>query len=180
MGTVFLDDFDFPTKKESLAKMAKEFKVDVKTFKGCEFIVAQYSYEEYAGSSFCLYKKDGVLYENYGNHCSCFGLEGQWEPSETTAEALKLRINADSSFTPEIKKILESKVFKALKNDIKVSTQFGKYCLGLSVGTSHKGNAIIIDLYDKKSPLTSEKSISLTKKQTTDLIRSLAVLKEHL
>lgn len=115
MSAVFLDEFCLATKKESLANMAKRFKVNVKTFKDCEFIIAHYGYESYEGSSFCLYRKEGVLYENYASHCSCYGLEGQWDPSETTPEALKLRIDTDYRFTPEIKKILKRRVLRDLK-----------------------------------------------------------------
>lgn len=42
-------------------------------------------------SSFFLFRKNGVLYENHGGHCSCYGFEGQWEPEEVTVEALKKR-----------------------------------------------------------------------------------------
>lgn len=47
-------------------------------------IHADYTYEDYSGSSYVLYWKDGKFYEVYGSHCSCFGLEDQWDPEETT------------------------------------------------------------------------------------------------
>lgn len=37
------------------------------------------------------YRLDGKLYEVNGGHCSCYGLEGQWEPAETSVAALKMR-----------------------------------------------------------------------------------------
>lgn len=40
-------------------------------------------------ASFFLTRKDGVLYENHGGHCSCYGFEGQWSPEETTKETLE-------------------------------------------------------------------------------------------
>ena len=45
-------------------------------------------------SSFFLLKdkETGVLYESHGSHCSCYGFEGQFEPEETSIEALKFRI----------------------------------------------------------------------------------------
>ena len=39
-----------------------------------------------------LFRKDGKLYEVNGSHCSCYALEGQWEPEETTVEALRHRV----------------------------------------------------------------------------------------
>jgi hypothetical protein len=47
-----------------------------------DLIVAYYSYEDYAGSAFVVYRdgRDGKLYEVHGSHCSCNGLEGQWHP----------------------------------------------------------------------------------------------------
>ncbi len=34
--------------------------------------------------------EDGSLFYIYGSHCSCMGLEGQWEPEPTTKEALRV------------------------------------------------------------------------------------------
>lgn len=103
---IFLDDFWAETKKESLDIMARKFEVPVSEFRGCTFIVAQYSYEDYSGGSYCLFKKDGKLYENYGSHCSCYGLEEQWEPTEADIGAILLRLYKDYHFTPAIQKIL--------------------------------------------------------------------------
>lgn len=47
-------------------------------------IHADYTYVEYCGDSYVLYWKDGKFYEVHGSHCSCYGLEGQFEPEETT------------------------------------------------------------------------------------------------
>ena len=54
-------------------------------------IVASYGGGSYEGDAFVLFRKDGKLYEATGSHCSCFGLEGQWSPEETTVRALKMR-----------------------------------------------------------------------------------------
>ena len=51
---------------------------------GAHVIHADYTYEDYSGSSYVLYCKDGKYYEVHGSHCSCFGLEDQWEPEEVT------------------------------------------------------------------------------------------------
>ena len=105
---IFLDDFSAPREKESLEIMARAFEVDINTFEKLKFVVAQYCYENWEGSSFVLFYKDEDLFENYGSHCSCYGLEGQWAPQETSIEAIKLRLDSDYRFTPKIKAILKA------------------------------------------------------------------------
>jgi hypothetical protein len=45
-------------------------------------LYAEYTYENYDGSAFVLYvdRRDMQLYAVYGGHCSCYGLEDQWDP----------------------------------------------------------------------------------------------------
>lgn len=62
-------------------------------WQGVEIILAAYGDDNYSGDAFVLFRKDGKLYEVNGSHCSCNGLEGQWEPEETTAEALRHRLD---------------------------------------------------------------------------------------
>jgi hypothetical protein len=59
-----------------------------------EIILASYTNENYEGDAFVLFrrKSDGKIYEVNGGHCSCYGLEGQWNPEETTVEALQHRL----------------------------------------------------------------------------------------
>lgn len=67
-----------------------------------EIIYAAYGTEEaYSGSAFVVFERDGVLYEVHGGHCSCHGLEGQWEPEETTWAALRKgnRVNSDWGYS---------------------------------------------------------------------------------
>ena len=61
-------------------------------FQDIEVLFASYEYAGYEGDAFVLFRKDGKLYEVNGSHCSCYGLEGQWEPEETTIEALEHRL----------------------------------------------------------------------------------------
>ena len=53
--------------------------------------LAWYGYGSYCGSSFVLFEKGGKLFEVNGSHCSCFELEGQWEPEETSWASLGMR-----------------------------------------------------------------------------------------
>ena len=55
-------------------------------------LFASYGCDNYQGDAFVLFEKDGKLFEVNGSHCSCFGLEGQFNPEETTLDALKLRL----------------------------------------------------------------------------------------
>lgn len=59
-----------------------------------EIVIACYNQQSYDGDAFVLYRRDGRLYEVNGSHCSCYGLEGQWKPEETTAAALKMQKNS--------------------------------------------------------------------------------------
>ena len=45
-------------------------------------LFAVYANEGYDGSAFVLYIENNKLFSVYGGHCSCFGLEDQWEPEE--------------------------------------------------------------------------------------------------
>lgn len=66
---------------------------NIKNIDGCEILLASYGEEYgYDGGAFVLFKKNERLYEVNGSHCSCYGLEGQWEPEKTTKEALLYRI----------------------------------------------------------------------------------------
>lgn len=75
--------------KESVAR---EFSVDLEYLKDCKILLAWYGYGSYDGSAFVLFDQKGKLYEVNGSHCSCYGLEDQWNPEETSVDALKARI----------------------------------------------------------------------------------------
>ncbi len=75
-------------------KEAMKAELEKEQWKGIDVILASYEYEDYSGDAFVLFKKDGKLYEVNAGHCSCYGLEGQWEPEETTVESLLHRLNA--------------------------------------------------------------------------------------
>ena len=48
-----------------------------------QMLFAAYGGGDYDGTATVLFEMGGKLYSVYGNHCSCYGLEGQWEPEET-------------------------------------------------------------------------------------------------
>lgn len=58
---------------------------------GAQIIFHDYWSGGYDGEAMTIYLLGGRLYECHGAHCSCYGLEGQWEPEETSIEALQIR-----------------------------------------------------------------------------------------
>ena len=73
-----------------LNRLRKEQKA-LKDLEGATILIAIYDTPCYEGYAFVLYEKDGELFEVNGSHCSCYGLEGQWEPSKTNWKALDMR-----------------------------------------------------------------------------------------
>lgn len=71
--------------------MVRDFSIDKKDLKGVTILFAWYEYEDYSGSAFVLFRYKRKLYEVNGSHCSCYGLEDQWEPEETSVEAVLKR-----------------------------------------------------------------------------------------
>lgn len=56
-----------------------------------EIVVAWYDYGLYDGRAFVLFRKDGKLFEVDAWHCSCYDVEGQWNPERTSVASLKMR-----------------------------------------------------------------------------------------
>lgn len=78
--------------------VASDFSIDVKALDGLMILMAYYGQGDYEGQAFVLFKRDDQLWEVNGSHCSCMGLEGQWEPEETTVAALQHRLEQGSCF----------------------------------------------------------------------------------
>lgn len=74
--------------KEKKALMTKA----LEQHKDINILFASYSSQNYSGDAFVLYEKGGKLYEVHGSHCSCYGLEGQWEPEDVMLEELENRL----------------------------------------------------------------------------------------
>lgn len=82
-----------------------------------KILFAWYGDGSWSGAAFVLFSKDGKLFEVNASHCSCYGLEDQWDPEETTADELRYRMkngslgSDDSSydgenFAPVLEKLL--------------------------------------------------------------------------
>lgn len=96
---MYLNDW----KDSGEAGMLEDFGIDKSKLDGADMLLASYTYEDYSGSAFVLLRRDSKLYEVNGGHCSCYGLEAQdycggsgtqWEPEETSKEALQKRIDS--------------------------------------------------------------------------------------
>ena len=59
-----------------------------------DVLLASYGTGNYSGDAFVLFRNaiDGQLYEINGGHCSCYGLEGQWDEEPCDLESLKHRV----------------------------------------------------------------------------------------
>ena len=64
----------------------------VKLEKNVHILVASYEYGDYEGSAFVLFKQGRKYFEVNGGHCSCNGLEEQWDPEETSLQAIRHRV----------------------------------------------------------------------------------------
>lgn len=76
----------------------REFEIPENSLDGAKVLLAYYHVGSWGcdSSAFVLFVRDGALYEVNAGHCSCYGLEGQWDPEETTVEALEHRLEKGS------------------------------------------------------------------------------------
>lgn len=73
--------YGFENKKDICQQFA------VKDFDGV-VVHAEYNQECYEGDATVIFVDKGKFYISKGSHCSCYGLENQWEPEEITAQTL--------------------------------------------------------------------------------------------
>lgn len=66
-----------------------------------DVVVAAYDIDGYEGEAIVIFRQDGKLFEVHGSHCSCYGLEGQWEPEAVEPEVLLGRIERAGSYGVE-------------------------------------------------------------------------------
>lgn len=63
-----------------------------------EILFASYEEEGYEGRAFVLFRQQDMLFEVNAYHCSCMGLEGQWDPEETSPAALEWVLEKGGKF----------------------------------------------------------------------------------
>jgi hypothetical protein len=93
MKPFLLNDWNDSDTQEIL----NDFRADKGYNEIVEILLASYTYENYSGSAYVLYRnlRNNELYEVCGSHCSCYGLEEQWEPELVTLEYLEDRLLKD-------------------------------------------------------------------------------------
>lgn len=78
-------------------------------------LFASYGEDNYSGDAWVLFEENGKLFEVNGSHCSCYGLEGQWEAEEVVLPELENRLTkgtfgqdnySDNEFANELKTFL--------------------------------------------------------------------------
>lgn len=79
---------DFEDKQD----VENSFALEAGELRDAFVLLAWYGGDCYDGSAFVLFERNGRLYEVNGGHCSCHGLEDQWQPEETTADAIIHRV----------------------------------------------------------------------------------------
>lgn len=87
----------------------------IKRFENKNILFASYGQDNYQGDAWVLFEENGKLFEVNGSHCSCFGLEGQWEEEEVVLAELENRLTkgtfgqdsySDNEFSNELKTFL--------------------------------------------------------------------------
>jgi hypothetical protein len=99
------------TDKEQMFKSFNESSLSQK-YKDIEVLIAIYSYANWEGQAFVLYRQNNQLFEVNEYHCSCHGLNN-WAPEETNKEALMKRFGEYysglfSNYKDELKPIIEA------------------------------------------------------------------------
>lgn len=71
------------------ADVFDEFRVPEKEQEGVKILYAIYTDEDYSGSASVIFVRNGKFWFVTGGHCSCHGLEDQWDPEEITADQIR-------------------------------------------------------------------------------------------
>ena len=77
---------DYRLEKKSLMDKA------IEKYKDVNILFASYGCDYYDGDAWVLFEQGENLYEVNGCHCSCYGLEGQWEPEPVSLKELEHRL----------------------------------------------------------------------------------------
>jgi hypothetical protein len=75
------------------ADIESDFKLTKGFLDNVNILFAVYETPGYEGDAIVIGSRDGVLFEVHGSHCSCYGLEDQWDEETTDKEILTVRLN---------------------------------------------------------------------------------------
>lgn len=84
------------------------------------FVFAEHEPGDYSGFADVITSDDGVKFNLVeGSYCSCYGLEGQWEPTEHTEPEIRKMMEAESGFFRRNRDDLSNWIERASKGDSK-------------------------------------------------------------
>ena len=101
--------------KDYWIEKKQKMDVAVKQYENTKILFATYGNAAYEGDAWVLFSENNELFEVNGEHCSCYGLEGQWEKEPVVLEELKNRLEkgtfgtnsyTDNEFATELKLFL--------------------------------------------------------------------------
>ena len=78
--------------EENWLKLKEKMKKALLKWSDINILFASYNFADYEGKAWVLLEKEGKLFEVNAEHCSCYGVEGQWEPKQVSLEELKHRL----------------------------------------------------------------------------------------
>lgn len=81
--------------------LMEDFEILEEDLEGYKILLAIYTYESYDGTAVVLLDKGGELYYNTAGHCSCYGLEGQFEPEPIDPTAYMHTLLSGKTYGPE-------------------------------------------------------------------------------
>jgi hypothetical protein len=76
---------------ENEKDVTQGFSISPDALEGCTVLFAAYD-GDYDGQALVVFRRNDQLFEVNGGHCSCYGLEDQWDPELTSVEALRHRV----------------------------------------------------------------------------------------
>jgi hypothetical protein len=115
---IYMNEDDYKSEKAPYANVElwEEKKVSmtkaIKRYENKNILFASYGQDNYQGDAWVLFEENGKLFEVNGGHCSCYGLEGQWEAEEVVLAELENRLTkgtfgkdfySDNEFADELK-----------------------------------------------------------------------------
>ena len=118
---IYMTEEDYKAEKAPYANVElweeKKVSMDkaIKRYENKNILFASYGQDNYSGDAWVLFEENGKLFEVNGGHCSCYGLEGQWEEEEVVLAELENRLTkgtfgqddySDNEFANELKTFL--------------------------------------------------------------------------
>lgn len=105
----------------------EDYEAPANALDGATVHLAWYGYGDYCGDSLVVFERNGHLFEVNAYHCSCYGLEGQWKPEETSWDALAIRdLRGECEGSRDAHEALQELVTKMRGNKLAASSIEGR------------------------------------------------------